>query len=975
MGKGDNVLPKNYQHILALAFAVKEINENPEILPNVTLGFRIYDSYFNAKWTYHATLLLASSLERFVPNYLCDTQNNLIAVIGGLDPLISLHVATILDIYKIAQVGFVFGIQISTICKAHIPKCYVNNPHPPPHEYLQSGDLLIGGITSQTFIISNSIDFVREPPPPLFNELLVLTKNYQHILALAFAVKEINENPQILPNVTLGFRIYDSYFNAKWTYHSTLLLASSLEISAPNYQCDTQNNLIAVIGGLDPLTSLHLANILDIYKISQLTHGPAPVMNAKTPGLPFYQMFPNEQLEYQGILSLLLHFSWIWIGVLVMDNDNGERFLETVFPLFSHKGICFEFIERIPQISFISDVLAMLQQGTQIVDKVMGSKGNVLLAYGESYSMAFFKFVAYLSEENQGTNAPKGKVWLATAHTEPSSFVFQRTWDVEIFHGAISFTIHSNDLPGFYKFVESINPTDTTHDGFIKEFWEEVFNCVFSDPLLDKVDRNICTGEEKLQNLPWSAFQMSMTGHSYNIYNAVTTVAHALHAMSSSKLQRRARMDGGRFKFQNQQWWQLHHFLKGVSFNNSAGDTVSFDQTGKIVAGFDVINWVVFSNQTFLRVKVGRMDSQASLEQAFTINEDAIIWHGFFNQTRPHSLCTERCQPGSRKKVKEEQPFCCYDCIPCPEGEISVQKDMNDCDKCTDEKYPNRNHDSCIPKTISFLSYEEPLGLTLASFALLFSCITTLVVGAFMKNHNTPIVRANNQNLTYTLLISLLLCFLCTLLFIGHPWKATCLLRQTAFGIIFSVAISSVLAKTITVVLAFMATRPGSSMRKWVGKRLANYIVISCSLIQTGICVVWLVISPPYPDVDMHSMDDKIVLECNEGSVIFLYLVLAYMGFLAIVSFTVAFLARKLPDSFNEAKCITFSMLVYCSVWLSFVPTYLSTKGKYMVAVEIFSILASGAGLLSCIFFPKCYIIVLKPELNNREQLIRKNFI
>ncbi|XP_039220057.1 vomeronasal type-2 receptor 116-like [Crotalus tigris] len=417
---------------------------------------------------------------------------------------------------------------------------------------------------------------------------------------------------------------------------------------------------------------------------------------------------------------------------------------------------------------------------------------------------------------------------------------------------------------------------------------------------------------------------------------------------------------------------QLHSFLRRTSFNNNAGDEIKFNEDGALQAGFDIVNLVTFPNNSYINIPVGEIDPQALPGETFLIHQDKIQWHHGFTKLPPLSLCNDPCPLGKRKNKIEGQKFCCYTCAPCPEKMISTQMDMENCDSCSEDEFPNQAHNKCIPKTLNYLSFKEPLGITLVSLALFLSFCTGLVLAIFIKQWNTPIVKANNRNLTYILLITLFLCFLCSLLFIGQTNRATCFLQQTTFGIIFSIAISSLLAKTITVVVAFLASKPGSLFHKWVGQRLAYSIICFCSFIQVGICAIWLSTSPPFPDFDMETLLEEIIVECHEGSITMFYCVLGYMGLLALLSFTVAFLARKLPDSFNEAKFITFSMLVFCSVWLTFVPTYLSTKGKYMVAVEIFSILSSGGGLLGCIFTPKIYIIIWKPNLNTREHLVQK---
>ncbi|XP_043926749.1 uncharacterized protein LOC122801263 [Protopterus annectens] len=413
----------------------------------------------------------------------------------------------------------------------------------------------------------------------------------------------------------------------------------------------------------------------------------------------------------------------------------------------------------------------------------------------------------------------------------------------------------------------------------------------------------------------------------------------------------------------------LLHYVKNVLFEDTTGEKVFFDANGDCPAIYNILNWQVSTDgKTFKYVHIGYFDSRAPLGQNFFINTSLILWNGG-NFQIPHSVCSESCHSGFRKAALREWPLCCFDCIPCPKGEVSNQSGANNCFRCPEDQWSNAEQNMCIQKSMDYLSYEEALGTSLTSCTVFFSLFTASIFCTFIKYRDTPVVKANNRELSYIILSSLFLCFLCPLLFIGQPQKVTCLLRQTSFGIIFSLCVSGILAKTITVVIAFKATKPDSILRHYIGPKTPYCIVLFGTMQQAVISIIWLVMSHPYPEMNMKAEEGKIILECKEGSVIMFYCMLGYLGLLSSVSFVMAFLARTLPDRFNEAKFISFSMIVFVSVWLSFIPAYLSTKGKYMVAVEIFAIVTSGAGIIICIFCPKCYVIILRPQINTKGYL------
>ncbi|XP_075716884.1 vomeronasal type-2 receptor 26-like [Rhinoderma darwinii] len=768
---------------------------------------------------------------------------------------------------------------------------------------------------------------------------------YKYLLTFRFAIEEINRDQTILPNISLGYHVYDSCSDSRKAVKSVLQILSGLRTTVPNYSCTGQRKVAGFIGDHSSVNTVSMAQILALYRYSQISYGATSyVLNDRNLYPTFYRTILSVRISYFVLSKLIMFFRWIWVGIISSDDDIGSEEVQILTQYLTMNQICVAYTIKVKFVS-LSLLDNIEHKNMEIIRQ---SSAQVIILCG-----------TYTPHLEDRLYAIRGVLHDKTLVFGPTFALntFLMEHHREAFNGSLALEPSPLPVPDMRSFYESFQVISHPEDMLLAHIWLLNLRCLSRDPQMNEIHQfiyniSLHNCSETLRVTDFLSFQGK--GLSDRVYKAVYLLAQALHDLHMTR----------KVNHPHKYRHQLHLFLRN---QRSFDGNPYFSQNGDFIDQYSIVNWIDLKNANYIFKHVGRTETE---QHELSIKIKRIIWKTYSNQV-PKSQCSENCLPGTRKVSKSRIYSCCYDCVQCSPGEISNLTDSESCIKCTDLDWPNEKKDRCVPRLLEFLSYtDDTIVLVICLVSIIFCFLSFMILMAFILYQDTAIVKANNRNLSFLLLVSIMLSFLCVFLFLGRPVDLTCLLRQVSFGILFSVAVSCVLAKTVMVCIAFRATKPGSAWKRWIGSKWSNSLVLFCSSIQVMICMGWLTLAPPFPELDIHSYQGKIIVQCNEGSVIWFYSVLGYMGVLAAVSFTMAFLARTLPDSFNEAKYITFSMLVFCSVWIAMIPAYLSTKGKHMVAVEIFAILTSSAGLLGCIFFPKCYIILWRPELNSRTHLL-----
>ncbi|XP_060929159.1 extracellular calcium-sensing receptor-like [Limanda limanda] len=826
------------------------------------------------------------------------------------------------------------------------------------------GDVILGGLFEVHYTsVFPELTFTSEPTqlscqgfdPP----------GFRHAMTMAFAIEEINRSADLLPNVTLGYSLYDNCATLVIGFSAALSLASGREEdSLLQEACVGPPPVLGIVGDSISTNSIATSDVIGLFKLPIVSYfATCSCLSDRRRFPSFFRTIPSDAFQVRAMIQILQHFGWTWAGLLVSDDDYGLHVSRSFqSDLAASGGGCLAYTEILP---WGDDPVEL----GRIVEVMKTSTARVIIVFAHRIHMI------QLMKEVVSQNMT-GLQWMAS-EAWTSAAVLQSPDLMPYLGGTLGIAIRRGEIPGLRDFLLHIRPDreDNTNNGnsMVRQFWEHTFQCRFAPASAAWMEAAgaLCTGDEDIENMA-EFLDVSNLRPEYNIYKAVYALACALDDLL------RCEPGGGPFSghscaaVQSLQPWQLMNYLEKVNFTTPFGDEVSFDENGDALPIYDIMNWQWLPDGGTKVQRVGEVKKSATKGEELTLHDEKIFWN-FESKQPPRSVCSESCPPGTRMARKKGEPVCCFDCVPCSEGEFTNETDSMECSSCPEDFWSSPQSDHCDQKKTEFLSYHEPLGICLTTTSLLGTIFSAVVLGIFIHHRSTPIVRANNSELSFLLLVSLKLCFLCSLLFIGRPRAWTCQLRHAAFGISFVLCVSCILVKTMVVLTVFKASKPGGGATlKWFGSVQQRGTVLVLTSVQAAICTAWLVSASPAPYKNIQYHNDKIVYECVVGSTIGFAVLLGYIGLLAVLSCLLAFLARNLPDNFNEAKLITFSMLIFCAVWVAFVPAYVNSPGKYADAVEVFAILASSFGLLVALFGPKCYIILLRPEMNTKKSIMSR---
>uniref|UniRef100_A0A667XNM9 Glutamate metabotropic receptor 8 n=1 Tax=Myripristis murdjan TaxID=586833 RepID=A0A667XNM9_9TELE len=813
------------------------------------------------------------------------------------------------------------------------------------HSIRLDGDIILGGL----FPVHSRGDR-GTPCGELKKE-----KGIHRLEAMMFAIDLINKDPELLPNITLGARILDTCSRDTYALEQSLTFVQALiEKDGSDVRCANgdppiftkPDKIVGVIGAAASSVSIMVANILRLFKIPQISYAStAPELSDNTRYDFFSRVVPPDSYQAQAMMDIVTAMEWNYVSTLASEGNYGESGVEAFVQISRETGgVCIAQslkIPREPKPGEFDKIIRRLLETSNARAIIMFANEDdirrVLDAAKRNNQTGHFLWV--------GSDSWGSKI---------SPVIGQE----RVAEGAITILPKRASVDAFDRYFRSRSLSNNRRNVWFAEFWEENFNCKLGMHGKRPGSPKKCTGLEKVGRD--SSYEQE--GKVQFVMDAVYAMAHALHRMHRELCYgypglcpRMANNIDGK---------ELLSYIRAVNFNGSAGTPVVFNENGDAPGRYDIFQYQITNRSTAEYRVIGSWTNKLHLKV------EAMHWRTG-DPSLPASVCSIPCRAGERKKVVKGVP-CCWHCERC-EG-YHYQASEFTCELCPYEMRPDTNRTGCVPIPIIKLEWHSPWAIIPVFISMLGIIATSFVIVTFVRYNDTPIVRASGREMSYVLLTGIFLCYAITFLMIAAPDVGVCSLRRIFLGLGMCFSYAALLTKTNRIHRIFEQGKKSVTAPRFISP--ASQLVITFSLISVQLLgvFVWFAVDPPHTVVDygeQRTQDPSAargVLKCDISD-LSLICSLGYSILLMVTCTVYAIKTRGVPETFNEAKPIGFTMYTTCIIWLAFIPIFFGTSQSaermYIQTTTLtISLSLSASVSLGMLYMPKVYIILFHPEQN-----------
>ncbi|XP_060803409.1 metabotropic glutamate receptor 2-like [Amyelois transitella] len=818
-----------------------------------------------------------------------------------------------------------------------------HHPHwPIKREAVIEGDLVLGGLM---MVHERSDSMTCGPVMP--------QGGVQALETMLYTLDIINER-KMIPGVVLGAHILDDC--DKDTYGLEMAVdfikGSISNIDDAEYACNAtalRKVISGVVGAASSVTSVQVANLLRLFKIPQVSFfSTSPELSNKARFEYFTRTIPSDLHQVRAMVEIVKRLGWSYVSIIYEESSYGIKAFEELEALLARSGICIAVKEKLVKDSGVADERAYDDIVLKLLTKPR-ARGAIIFGSDQE--------VAGVMRAVERANATGAFSWVGSDGWSARSLVSDG--NERAVEGTISVQPQANDVEGFTEYFLKLNVKNNRRNPWFVEFWEDHFQCRY--PGSPRTPYNLqyeqpCSGSERL-TLDNTEFERQLQF----VSDAVFAFAHAIRDMHAA-------VCGGRpglcDAMKPASGADLLRYLRKVNFTGLSGDAFHFDNNGDGPARYNILHFKQLTQGVYRWVNVGQyLDGELRLD----IDDIQFKWG---ERRPPESVCSAECELGQAKQYVEGES-CCWHCFNCTQYEIRSPFVETACMVCPRGTLPDPTRTLCRPIPEAYLRPDSAWAIGAMSFSSVGILITAFVCGVWVRHSSTPVVRASGRELSYVLLAGILMCYLVTFALVFRPTDLLCSIQRFGTGFCFTVVYAALLTKTNRISRIFNASKHSAKRPILISPSSQLAICAALVSIQVLIVVVWMIVAPARAMFHYPTREDN-MLVCDSYVDASYMIAFFYPIVLILICTVYAVLTRKIPEAFNESKHIGFTMYTTCVIWLAFVPLYFGTASHVPLRVTSMAVTISlsASVTLVCLFSPKLYIILIRPERNIRQSIM-----